>query len=214
MLALLFAVGHTVWTATAQSASGQASYLGFDLNDYPGDANLKALRQTFSYTGYWLNNPPGATSNTWGGTSGCRRIRRIRISRAVQRASLRGLKTGPRNATRQSDARLPSRRSARRLSAQPSSFSIRSRAAACCRAEGLHLRLGRRHYHGGIPRGHLLLRHARYRRQQCRDRGRHSSEAGSRQITYWADRRPALPRPDARLLTVVRPALRRVVSLR
>ena len=23
-------------------------------------ANLKALRQTFSYTGYWLNHPPGA----------------------------------------------------------------------------------------------------------------------------------------------------------
>ena len=23
-------------------------------------ANLKTLRQTFSYTGYWLNHPPGA----------------------------------------------------------------------------------------------------------------------------------------------------------
>ncbi len=44
-----------------------SSYLGFDRNDYPGDANLKTLHQTFSYTGYWLNNPPGATSNSWAG---------------------------------------------------------------------------------------------------------------------------------------------------
>jgi hypothetical protein len=42
-------------------------YLGFDRNDYPGDANLKTLRQTFSYAGYWLNNPPGAKSNSWAG---------------------------------------------------------------------------------------------------------------------------------------------------
>jgi hypothetical protein len=40
-------------------ASAQNStYLGFDRNDYPGDANLHVLRQTFSFTGYWLNNPP------------------------------------------------------------------------------------------------------------------------------------------------------------
>ena len=43
------------------------SYLGFDRNSYPGDANLKALQQTFSYTGYWLNNPPGERTNTWTG---------------------------------------------------------------------------------------------------------------------------------------------------
>jgi hypothetical protein len=43
------------------------TYLGFDRNDYPGDANLKTLRQTFSYTGYWLNNPPGEKTNTWRG---------------------------------------------------------------------------------------------------------------------------------------------------
>ena len=48
-------------------ASGTAAYLGFDRNDYPGDENLKALRQTFSYVGYWLNNPPGETTNTWRG---------------------------------------------------------------------------------------------------------------------------------------------------
>lgn len=49
------------------AASAQQTYLGFDRNDYPGDANLKTLRQTFSYTGYWLNNPPGAKSNSWAG---------------------------------------------------------------------------------------------------------------------------------------------------
>jgi hypothetical protein len=49
-------------------AAGQSfSYLGFDRNEYPGDANLGALRQTFAFSGYWLNNPPGAQSNTWVG---------------------------------------------------------------------------------------------------------------------------------------------------
>lgn len=43
------------------------TYLGFDRNDYPGDASLKILKQTFAYAGYWLNNPPGASSNTWVG---------------------------------------------------------------------------------------------------------------------------------------------------
>ncbi len=52
---------------TARAQNSPSSYLGFDRNDYPGDANLKALRQTFSYTGYWLNNPPGANSNSWVG---------------------------------------------------------------------------------------------------------------------------------------------------
>jgi hypothetical protein len=48
-------------------AAQSQTYLGFDRNDYPGDANLNALHQTFSYTGYWLNNPPGASANTWRG---------------------------------------------------------------------------------------------------------------------------------------------------
>lgn len=49
-------------------AVGQSTfYLGFDRNEYPGDENLKVLRQTFSYSGYWLNNPPGTKSNTWAG---------------------------------------------------------------------------------------------------------------------------------------------------
>ena len=43
------------------------SYLGLDRNDYPGDANMASLRRTFAFTGYWLNNPPGANRNTWAG---------------------------------------------------------------------------------------------------------------------------------------------------
>ncbi|HYM76492.1 MAG TPA: glycoside hydrolase domain-containing protein [Candidatus Dormibacteraeota bacterium] len=53
----------TVRQTTAQTDT----YLGFDRNQYPGDATLNTFRQTFSYTGYWLNNPPGASSNSWAG---------------------------------------------------------------------------------------------------------------------------------------------------
>lgn len=42
-------------------------YAGFDRNVYPGDAALPALRQHFAFTGYWLTNPPGETTNTWVG---------------------------------------------------------------------------------------------------------------------------------------------------
>ena len=53
---------------TSPRTQAQAgAYLGFDRNTYPGDANLKTLHQTFSYTSYWLNNPPGERTNTWTG---------------------------------------------------------------------------------------------------------------------------------------------------
>jgi len=61
---LALALGAGLFIATRAQAQ---TYLGFDRNVYPGDANLKTLRQTFAYTGYWLNNPPGATSNSWAG---------------------------------------------------------------------------------------------------------------------------------------------------
>ena len=48
-------------------AQEKSSFLGFDRNEYPGDANIVALHQTFSYAGYWLNNPPGESANTWRG---------------------------------------------------------------------------------------------------------------------------------------------------
>jgi Domain of unknown function (DUF1906) len=46
---------------------GPAAYLGFDRNDYPGDANLPALRKSFAFTGYWLSNPPGERASSWHG---------------------------------------------------------------------------------------------------------------------------------------------------
>jgi len=46
-------------------SSAVAQHLGFDRNEYPGDSNLAKLRETFEYTGYWLNVPPGARTNTW-----------------------------------------------------------------------------------------------------------------------------------------------------
>ncbi len=52
---------------SAQCQNSVPAYLGFDRNTYPGDANLKAMHQTFSYTGYWLNNPPGERTNSWAG---------------------------------------------------------------------------------------------------------------------------------------------------
>jgi hypothetical protein len=52
---------------TSLAVAQSAAYLGLDRNDYPGDANLRTLHQTFAYTGYWLNNPPGEKTNSWGG---------------------------------------------------------------------------------------------------------------------------------------------------
>ncbi|MGA2981151.1 MAG: glycoside hydrolase domain-containing protein [Terriglobales bacterium] len=63
-LAFLTAGSQLIPTSSARFAT-DAGYLGFDRNDYPGDSNLKILRQTFSYSGYWLNNPPGAKTNSW-----------------------------------------------------------------------------------------------------------------------------------------------------
>ena len=64
--ALLFASS----IVSAQGGAGsppQRLYLGFDRNQYPGDANLPALRKSFQFTSYWLNNPPGAKQNSWTG---------------------------------------------------------------------------------------------------------------------------------------------------
>jgi hypothetical protein len=49
-------------------AFGQShSYFGFDRNEYPGDGLLPQLRRSFSFAGYWLNNPPGGRGNSWVG---------------------------------------------------------------------------------------------------------------------------------------------------
>jgi hypothetical protein len=55
------------------------NYLGFDRNDYPGDANLQSLRQTFSYTGYWLQQSSRGNVEFLGWTSRRGWGRRIRL---------------------------------------------------------------------------------------------------------------------------------------
>ncbi len=42
-------------------------FVGFDRNDYPGDETMSSMRSVFSFTGYWLTNPPGENANTWTG---------------------------------------------------------------------------------------------------------------------------------------------------
>jgi hypothetical protein len=49
------------------AADAARTYLGFDANDYPSDIALPELRKTFWFSGYWLNVPPGAKTNSWTG---------------------------------------------------------------------------------------------------------------------------------------------------
>lgn len=66
-LLVLIVLATLISAAAFQRYRSSATYLGFDRNDYPGDQNLLALRKSFAYTGYWLNNPPGASANSWQG---------------------------------------------------------------------------------------------------------------------------------------------------
>jgi hypothetical protein len=56
-----------VTIACAQQSSPAQNPIGFDSNDYPGDAALPALRRHFAFAGYWLTNPPSEHHNTWQG---------------------------------------------------------------------------------------------------------------------------------------------------
>jgi Rv2525c-like, glycoside hydrolase-like domain len=56
-----------VYEQSSESENAQIAFLGFDRNDYPGDENLALLRQSFAFTGYWLNVPPGGKVNSWAG---------------------------------------------------------------------------------------------------------------------------------------------------
>jgi hypothetical protein len=49
------------------AAQSQAAYLGFDRNQYPGDAAMKLLRKDFVFTGYWVGPAPGEKNSTWQG---------------------------------------------------------------------------------------------------------------------------------------------------
>ena len=70
LLHLTLAALALIVTACAQQmppAAPAQNFLGFDANEYPGDDLLPALRKQFAFTGYWLNNPPGADHNPWFG---------------------------------------------------------------------------------------------------------------------------------------------------
>jgi len=60
---------NALWSRSRQAAAAPAptEFLGFDRNDYPGDATMAVLHRTFAFTGYWLTPPPEAAANTWTG---------------------------------------------------------------------------------------------------------------------------------------------------
>ncbi len=53
--------------AAAVGGTAAGEWLGFDRNDYPGDATMAAMHRTFAFTGYWLTHPPGENTDTWVG---------------------------------------------------------------------------------------------------------------------------------------------------
>jgi len=61
------AVVFFISAAAQRPDSTDVSYLGFDLNGYPGDDALPILKKTFSFASYWLSPPPGEKSNSWTG---------------------------------------------------------------------------------------------------------------------------------------------------
>jgi hypothetical protein len=66
-LLVLILIATLISSRAFQRSHRSAPYLGFDRNDYPGDQNLQALRKSFDFAGYWLNNPPGDSENSWHG---------------------------------------------------------------------------------------------------------------------------------------------------
>ena len=66
------AVNASPQSASASTVSGAViiaggEAVGFDRNDYPGDAAMAGMHRSFAFAGYWLNNPPGENVNTWAG---------------------------------------------------------------------------------------------------------------------------------------------------
>jgi hypothetical protein len=70
VLALVSLPARTRFALQGATQNSEPAYLGFDRNEYPGDSSLSALKQIFSFAGYWLNAPPGAKSNGWAGKRG------------------------------------------------------------------------------------------------------------------------------------------------
>jgi hypothetical protein len=66
-IAVTIAPARAQQSPPAQKSVPSHGYVGFDANNYPGDAQLPALRKQFAFTGYWLTNPPLTNSNPWVG---------------------------------------------------------------------------------------------------------------------------------------------------
>lgn len=66
---VIFAIALSYPTAQKQAPYGlyPGTFLGFDLNIYPGDESLPVLRKTFSFVSYWLGPPPGEKRSSWQG---------------------------------------------------------------------------------------------------------------------------------------------------
>ena len=62
----ILVLGIGMGVCAGQKIEGRG-YLGFDRNDYPGDAGMRELRKEFAFAGYWLTPPPGAKTNSWAG---------------------------------------------------------------------------------------------------------------------------------------------------
>jgi hypothetical protein len=59
--------GYSPQSAPGGQEHPAGTFVGFDRNDYPGDAALAELKKTFAFTGFWLSPPPGEKSNSWKG---------------------------------------------------------------------------------------------------------------------------------------------------
>lgn len=56
---------HIAPTGTASGRTASGEWIGFDRNVYPGEQAMTTLRNTFVFTGYWLTNPPGESTDSW-----------------------------------------------------------------------------------------------------------------------------------------------------
>jgi hypothetical protein len=74
LLAILLSAAFYSFASPVYAQSAEKAYLGFDANEYPGDAVLPHLRRTFAFAGYWLNSPPGAGANEPNGWTGKRSV--------------------------------------------------------------------------------------------------------------------------------------------
>ncbi|MGC2815455.1 MAG: glycoside hydrolase domain-containing protein [Candidatus Acidiferrum sp.] len=66
-VALIFFAGESGARSEPEQRIAAQTYLGFDLNIFPGTNALPVLRKTFAFGGYWLSPPPGEKSNSWSG---------------------------------------------------------------------------------------------------------------------------------------------------